>query len=135
MLAAFMLAGSVATIGASPLMSPSEDGWTLVAEKGDVKAYAQIANCGNDGPLVYLIKVVNGSRSVAVDVNYVLSVNNHPALGTYRGALKLGPRASEAGGCDTASDVVLKAETFGDNPVLENLELKVLTVNNLSDEK
>ncbi len=132
-LSGLFLASPMPATAGSPVKAAVEEGWTLLSENGDVKAYAQITNCGNDGKAIYLVKLVNTNKLAALEVEYSIAVSNHPGLGTYKSGIKLAPGSSENGMCE--NELMLKAEAFGDNPVLENLEFQILTVKNLSDEK
>lgn len=136
-LSGLFLASPLTSLAGSPVETPAEEGWTLIAEKGDVKAYAQISTCGADNFPVYLIKVENNSKTNSYLVGYSLNVLNDPTSMGTKNAIKIAESGSATGTCENG-DVRIGLMAYAADGVPENfsqLDFKLLTLETISHEK
>ena len=99
-LSGIFLGSPLTSFAGSPVEASSEEGWTLIAEKGDVKAYAQIVTCGSDEQSMYLIKLVNTSKSENLTVEYSIDVTNSSTAGAWVETTDVMKNSSVEGTCE-----------------------------------
>ncbi len=136
-LSGIFLGSPLASFAGSPVEASSEEGWTLIAEKGDVKAYARISTCGEDNFPVYLVKVENNSKTNSYLVGYSVNVLNDPTSMGTKSAIKIAESGSAIGTCD-GGEANLGLMAIAIDGVPENfsqLDFKLLTLEAVNDEK
>lgn len=112
----------------------SEEGWTLIAEKGDVKMYAQSLQCGADEQFLYLMKLVNSNKLEDVTVEYTINVTNSPTEGVRNLTTTIAKNSSLEGSCENVESF-LKAYMVSPDDGFQHLEVMILTIKTNNHEK
>ena len=130
------LGSPMVSFAGSPVEASSEEGWTLIAEKGDIKAYAKVAQCGSDEQSMYLVKLVNNSKTASLSIDYSIQVLNDPAAGASKGSIDLRPNTAISGVCGSNSTNLLQVYApITEDVLLSNLQFIILTTKTANDEK
>ncbi len=134
LLSGLFFGSPLVAFGGSPIEAGTEEGWILIAEKGDVKAYAQIVTCGSDEQSMYLVKLVNISKDEDLIVEYSINVTNSPTGGARKGLLKIMRNSSVEGSCDDKQPM-LTAYMVNTEDGYMPLEIIIQTVKTTDHEK